>query len=160
MKFLKLIIFAIILGCTISLSAQKKQYDKKLKSTETITKELKFTQASSDNILVVDNIYGSIDVEGYNGKTITIEVAKTIYADAQEDLEKGKQEIGIKSATKDNAIYVYLDSPYSKFDLETGNFEHHEFNFSSRRNYKHRKKRLYKYSLDFKIKVPKNASID
>jgi hypothetical protein len=160
MKFLKSIITLIFVSCITNVAAQKRKYDKKLKSTETITKELTFTNVSPDNILVVDNIYGSIDVEGYSGKTIQVEVTKTIYADAQEDLQKGKEEIGIKSSTKEDAIYVYLDSPYSKFDLETGNFEHHEFNFSSRRSYKHRKKRLYKYRLDFKIKVPKNTSID
>jgi hypothetical protein len=75
-------------------------------------------------------------------------------------LQKGKDEIGIKSVKNEYAVYVYLDSPYSKFDLATGNFEHHEFNFSRRRNYKHRKKRMYKYHLDYKIKVPKNVSID
>jgi hypothetical protein len=160
MKFLKSIILIIITCNTVNVASQKRKYDKKLKSTEIITKELRFTNQSSDNVLVVDNVYGSIEVEGYSGKTIKVVVTKTIYADAKEDLQKGKEEIGIKSATKDNAVYVYLNSPYSTFDLETGNFEHHEFNFSRRRSYKHRKKRLYKYRLDYKIKVPKNASID
>ena len=160
MKFLKSIIVIIILCCATTLSAQRYQKEKKLKTTETITKELQFERASSDNILVVDNVYGSIAVEGYNGNTIKVEVTKTIFADTKEDLQKGKEEIGVKSDKKDDAVYVYLDSPYSRFDLETGNFEHHEFNFSRRRNYKHRKKRMYRYRLDFKIKIPKNISID
>ena len=150
----------MILCCITNVSAQRNQKDKKIKKTEKIIKEYEFNRDSSDNILVVDNIYGSIDVEGYNGKTIQVEVTKIISADTQKDLQIGQEEIGIKSAKKDDAIYVYLDSPYSKFDLKTGNFEHHEFNFSSRRSYKHRTKRMYKYRLDFKIKVPKNASID
>lgn len=160
MKFLKSITLITIFCCVASVTAQRHQKDKKLKTTEKITKELEFIRNSVDNILVVDNIYGSIDVEGYNGKKIKIEVIKTISADTEEELQKGKEEIGIKSSTKEDAVYLYLDSPYSKFDLETGNFEHHEFNFSQRRSYSHRKKRLYKYRLDFKIKVPKNASID
>ena len=53
-----------------------------------------------------------------------------------------------------------MHSPYSRFNLEDGTFEHHEYNFSQRRNYKHRKKRMYKYRLDFKVKVPKNVSLD
>lgn len=160
MKQIKSIIIITICCLITNISAQRNQKDKKLKSTEKITKEYEFNANSPDNILVVDNIYGSIDVEGYNGETIKLEVTKTISADTKEDLELGKNEIGIKSNKKENAVYVYLDSPYSKFDLETGNFEHHEFNFSSRRSYEHRKKRLYKYRLDFKIKAPKNASID
>ena len=160
MKFLKSNIFVIIFCCVFVASAQKRNYNKKLKSIENITREFTFLNNSSDNILVVDNVYGSINVEGYKGNSIKIEVVKTIYADLEEDLQKGKKEIGIKSAKKENAVYIYLDSPYSKFDLETGNFEHHEFNYSMRRSYKHRKKRMYKYRLDYNIKVPKNASID
>jgi hypothetical protein len=149
-----------MIGCVSVLSAQRYQKEKKIKKTETIKKELQFSTTSQDNILVLDNVYGSIDVEGYNGSTIQIEVIKTVSADTQEDLQQGMKEIGIKSAAKDDAVYVYLDSPYSRFDLATGVFEHHEFNFSSRRSYKHRKKRMYVYRLDFKVRVPKNASID
>lgn len=160
MKHIKSIVIITVCCFITNINAQRNQKDKKIKSTEKITEEYQFNSNSPDNILVVDNIYGSIDVEGYNGNTIQVEVTKTISADSKEDLQLGKDEIGIKSAKKENAVYVYLDSPYSKFDLETGNFEHHEFNFSSRRSYEHRKKRMYKYALDFKIKVPKNASID
>lgn len=160
MKILKSTIIICLLCCALNVYAQRNQKDKKLKSTEKITEEYQFDRNSPNNILVVDNIYGSIDVEGYSGNKIQVEVTKIISADTKEDLQKGKDEIGIKSSKKDDAVYVYLDSPYSKFDLETGNFEHHEFNFSSRRSYKHRKKRMYKYRLNFKIKVPQNSSID
>ena len=160
MKQIKSILIFTTFCFIVNINAQRNQKNKKLKTTEKITKEYKFNTNSADNILVVDNVYGYIDVEGYNGETIKVEVTKTISADTKEDLELGKSEIGIKSNKKENAVYVYLDSPYSKFDLETGNFEHHEFNFSSRRSYEHRKKRMYRYRLDFKIKVPKKASID
>lgn len=160
MKTIKISSLIITFLCTINTTAQRYQSEKKLKQVETITKEYEFLQKSEDNIVVIDNVYGSIDVEGYNGKTIKVEVVKRVSADTKEQLAEGMQEIGIKSARKEGAVYVYLDSPYSKFDLETGNFEHNEFNFSQRRNYKHRKKRMYVYRLDFKVKVPKNASID
>ncbi|PQJ79080.1 hypothetical protein [Polaribacter porphyrae] len=160
MKILKTIVVLCAFCIATKVDAQRYQKDKKLKETETITKELNFNRNSSDNILVVDNVYGSIDVQGYSGNTIQVEVVKTVSADTKDELQKGKEEIGIKTAKKDDAVYVYMNSPYTKFDIETGNYEHHEFNFSSRRSYKHRKKRMYKYRLDFKIKVPKNTSID
>ena len=160
MKHLKLCSILLIFGCVASLSAQRYQKEKKFNKKETLKKELSFSSSSPENIVVIDNVYGSIDVEGYNGSTIQVEVLKTVSADTQEDLAQGMREIGIKSAKKDDAVYVYLDSPYSRFDLETGSFEHHEYNFGSRRSYKHRKKRMYRYRLDFKVKVPKNASID
>lgn len=160
MKILKINLLTILIcACSIGY-AQKYRTNKKLKSKEIIQKELQFSTNSSDNILVVDNVYGSIQVEGYSGTKVIFEVVKHVYADSQEELERGKQEIGVKTAQKDGAIYAYLSSPYSKFDLETGLFEHREFNFNSIRSYKHRKKRLYKYRLDFKVKIPKNTSID
>lgn len=159
MKRLKLCVVLILCGMVSVASAQRYK-DKKYNSKETIKKELTFDRNSPDNIVVVDNVYGSIDVEGYNGSTIQVEVIKTVYADTQSDLQEGKDQIGVKTAKKDDAVYIYMDSPYSRFDLETGQFEHNEYNWGSRRSYKHRKKRMYKYRLDFKVKVPKNASID
>ncbi|CAL2060831.1 hypothetical protein [Tenacibaculum sp. 190524A05c] len=160
MKFIKIILVVIAISISNYNYAQEYYSDKKLNSKEIIQKELQFTTNSSDNILVVDNVYGSIQVEGYNGSKVILEVVKQVYADTQEELERGKQEIGVKTAQKEEAIYAYLSSPYSHFNLETGIFEHREFNYSSRRSYKHRKKRMYKYRLDFKIKIPKNTSID
>lgn len=160
MKTIKIILLICVLGFSYKAKAQKKLKVKKLQSTETITKEYQFTTKSADNILVVDNVYGSIDVEGYNGTTVQVEVTKFVTADTKEDLELGKKEIGIKSAQKDEALYVYLDSPHTFFDLETGQFDRRQFSFNYNRNYKHRKTRTYRYNLDFKIKVPKNAGID
>ncbi len=160
MKFLKSIIVIISICCVSTIKAQKKYFDKKHKATEVIKKELIFNSNSPDNILVVDNVYGSIDIEGYQGTKVIVEVSKTVYADKNKDLEKGKQEINVGTAQKEGAIYVYLNSPYTRFDLETGSYEHREFSFNYRRDYKHRKKRNYKYALNFKIKIPKNTSID
>ncbi|WP_435264008.1 DUF4097 family beta strand repeat-containing protein [Tenacibaculum sp. nBUS_03] len=160
MKFLKLITIAVTLCFTSAMLGQKQRSNKKFKSTQTLKKELQFTTASIENILVVDNVYGSIDVEGHNGSTVLIEATRTVYADNEEDLKKGETEIGIKSSKRGNAIYVHLDSPYSHFDIEIGNFEYREFNFNNRRSYKHRTKRMYKYVLNFKIKIPKKTSVD
>jgi len=117
---------------------------------ETITKELSFKNKSSENLIIVDNVYGSIEVEGYNGNTIKIEVDKKIKGLNTRSLEQGKKEIGIKIVEKGNYIYVYLDSPYTVFDIETGRFSHNERN--SRRN--------YNYLLNFKIKVPMKTNIE
>ena len=160
MKIFKINLLIILLSMSSIGYAQNHTSEKKLKSKEIIQKELQFSTNSSDNILVVDNVYGSIKIEGYDGKKIIVEVVKQVYADTQEELERGKQEIGVKTVQKEEAIYTYLSSPYSYFEEKTGIFEHREFNYSTRRNYKHRKERMYEYRLDFKIKIPKFTSID
>ena len=159
MKYIKYIVVLFFCGWMTTTTAQRYE-NKEYKSEEIIKEELTFLRNSPNNIVVVDNVYGSIDVEGYEGSTIQIEVIKKIYADTQEELQKGKEEIGMKSVKKDDAVYIYMDSPYSTFDLETGQFEHREYYNSYKRSYEHRKKRMYRYQMDFKVRVPKNSSID
>lgn len=142
MKNIKIMLVAII---TLSVSMVTAQ-----KFNETIKKELQFKSNSSENLLIVDNVYGSIDIEGYNGNTIKIEAHKSIDAYNNRALEQGKKEVGVKVVEIDNYIYVYLDTPYSRFNRETGHFSHNEGNV--RRN--------YKYRLDFKIKVPTKTNIE
>ena len=64
-------------------------------------------------------------------------------------LENGKKEVGIKVVSKGKTVYVYLDTPYSSFNFETGRFMHNEYNV----------KRKYSYTLDITIKVPNNSSL-
>lgn len=117
---------------------------------ETITKEIQFKTNSSENLLVVDNVFGSVHVEGYNGSTIKIEALKSIDAYNNRALEQAKKEINVSVEQVDNYIYVFLNTPYTRFNRETGRYSHHENN--SRRN--------YRYTLDFKIMVPQKTNIE
>lgn len=142
MKTLKNKIFIICLLLVTVTYAQE--------FNETIKKELQFDQTTDENFLVVDNVNGPIKVEGYNGSLVKVEAHKSINAYNSRALEQGKKEIGIKIEKIDNTIYVYLDSPYSRFNRETGSFSHNEHNV--RRN--------YKYKIDFTIKVPLTTNIE
>jgi len=146
MKFLKPITMIFVFCCSLIVTAQK--------STETIKEEVQFSSTSKSNVFIVDNMHGAVEVEGYNGKAIIIEVTKTITGETSEIVAKGKREINLKVEKRGNKIYAYSNSPYTSFDLETGDYSHRE-NWNSRHS-----RRKYEYSLDFKIKVPKNVSID
>ena len=142
MNTLKNISIAIVFLFSTTLQAQK--------FSETINEEREFPSQSLENLLVVNNVYGSVIVEGYNGKTVQIEGELEIEGNNQRQLDQGKKEVSVKIESYKNIIYVYLDSPYTKFDLETGRYSHSS-NWNQVR---------YKYTLDFKIKVPKNTSIE
>lgn len=119
---------------------------------EILKKELRFDSSSTTNVLNVQNVNGSIDVQGYEGNTILVEVKKTIRAKNQEYLEQGKREIGISVEEGDNEIFVFLDSPWTYFDLEKGRFSHHE-------NYDYNERPKYRYHLDFTVKVPRKTGL-
>ena len=143
MNTLKNILLITIL-CVGQMQAQK--------SVETITKEVSFTNNSSENIFVARNINGSINLEAYNGNTIKIEIKKTISADSQADLDKGKQELNVKIIEKENKIILHPDAPYICFDDE-----YHGMNVNMGR---HGNKVPYNFELDYTIKVPRNLNID
>ncbi len=142
-KCMSYVVLAIIL-CVGQLYAQK--------SVETINKQISFKNTSAENIVIVKNINGPIDVSSYNGTTIQIEIKKTISASSQANLEKGKQEFKVKIIEKEHEIIVRPDAPYICFD-ET----YHGMNVNMGR---HGNKVPYEFELSYTIKVPKNLSID
>lgn len=142
MNSLKQISFALILLFSVTIQAQK--------FSETIKEEAQFPSQSSDNLLVVNNVNGSVIVEGYNGNTVQVEGEIKIEGNNQRQLDQGKAEVNVKVESYKNIIYVYLDSPYTKFDIETGRYGYSNSNNQVR----------YDFNLDFKIKVPKNTSIE
>ena len=153
MKTIKMGILLIATLCCGSISAQKFQ--------ETFNKEVSSFNDTSEKLLVVKNIYGHINVESYDGKTVKIEIEKIIKARSSENLELGKKEISLEIKQKDNTIYAYMNSPYTHFDIETGSFDYsHNNGRNWCCNYGDKQNKInYKYHLNLKVKVPKNVSI-
>lgn len=147
MKTIKMISLGICLVIVSVVQAQK--------HTETIKEELQFPSQSSDNLLVVYNVFGSVTVEGYSGKTVEVTGGLEIRATNKDRLERGKEEVTMEVTSYNDIIYVYLESPYTTFNPETGRYGHNENNRWS--NYKNRDG--YNYTLDITIKVPKQTSI-
>ncbi len=145
MRTIKTIVLSLALCNGFIMSSQEFQ--------EAIKKELQFASSNAKNVLHVQNVNGSIDIKGYNGNTILVEVKKVIRAKNQECLEEGKQEIGISVEEQGNQIYVYLKSPWTYFDLDKGRFSHHE-------NYQYHERPKYRYHLDFTIKVPRKTGLN
>lgn len=83
-----------------------------------ITKELKFTNKSSQNLLSVSNITGAIDVQAYEGDVILMEIEKIITAPTDAELQRGLDEINIKTTEEKNTHYVYLDSPNATYNVQ------------------------------------------
>lgn len=121
--------------------------------SEIIKKEINFTSSSKKNTLILENIYGGIQVEGYNGNKILVEVTKSIDATTRKSLELGWKEIGVKIAQKKHKIFVLLDSPFSYFNLETERYTY-------RNNHLEFEKYKYNHNLEYKIKVPKNTNLE
>lgn len=119
---------------------------------ETINKNILFSDDSSENLFMLGNVTGAIEVKGYEGDSIQITAKKIINADDDDELQRGIKETNIKVIEQGSRVYVYLDSPYSKFDSEIGNFTY--------RNDCNKKSCFkYKFQLHYQVKVPFNTNL-
>jgi len=135
----KTIIIALATVCIPQLSHTQEYKEK-------ITRELSFEKQDVNNLLMVKNIFGSIEVEGYLGEKILVEVEKTINARSGKDLEEGKSDIQLGILEAGDTIILYMDSPYSILSRKKGKVSYHvDFNDSDFD---------YESNLDFTIKVP------
>ncbi len=123
--------------------AQKKEF------TEVLKKELSFETMSNERMLEVQNLNGSISVEGYEGDMVLVEVEKTIKAENGNDLELGKKEIGIKVLREGNKFIVYANVPNMHY--ENGRF--------TSINCGQWEESQYHHVLNFKVKMPKNSKL-
>ena len=129
--------------CTQHAPAQKKEF------SEVIKKEVSINNASESD-LVVKNVFGSISVEGYSGKTLQIEVERSIQAKTTSDLELGKSELQVKITEKPNRVIVRPDAPYIEFDEDKLRYRWCDNSYDQ----------SYEHNLNIKVKVPNSMVVD
>jgi hypothetical protein len=120
------------------------------KHEETIKKTI---PVSTQNVLILDNIFGSVTVEGYSGSEIILEAKKTIRSKYKEDFEKGKSELKLVVNAKSEYIDVFIESPQS---TRTTRFENGKFH----KNQNWVGDTKYSFNFDFVLKVPKNMNLE
>ena len=126
-----------------SVNAQRKEFN------EVIKKELAFEDSRGDTMLEVQNLNGSIVVEGYDGATVLVTVEKTISAPNTAHLELGKKEIGIKVMKQGDKLIVYPDVP---------NMHYKDGRFTNI-NCDRWEEPPYEHILNFKVKMPKESKL-
>lgn len=87
--------------------------------TETIVKEASFEKISPGNTVLIANINGEVNVVGYEGNKIMVEVIKTIKAKTNERLEKGKKEIQLGLIDRADTLLFYVAGACNSFGKKT-----------------------------------------
>ncbi len=124
---------------------------------EVIKKELQFSKTNANNLLTVNNVNGHITVEGYSGKTILLEVKKTISGKTQSKLEQGKKEVELGIHEEDNGIIVYTKTPCSDVRYEKSDDD--SWNWRTWKNNCNWGSGIH-FNFDIKIKIPYDLNID
>ncbi|RYU79767.1 DUF4097 family beta strand repeat-containing protein [Hymenobacter persicinus] len=124
---------------SLSLQAQDRE-DK-----EQIKREFALTGEAGRSTLALYNIFGSITVEGYNGKTVVVEATKTIRADNAEQLALGKKEAQLGFIQRNDSVVVYQQGPQDSRPRRNNSYNSGDID--------------YRYQFDFVVKVPASMRV-
>ncbi len=142
---MKKTICLLLLAGLVFLPAAAEEYEEyKVQKTEDIQKTLAFAGPSGTGEILVDNIFGSITVEGYGGSDVKLTIHKTIKARSQEILEQAQREVTLDVGTEGRTIDMYVNGPFRDRD---------EDGWNDWRN------PGYQVHYDFDIKVPRRTDL-
>ena len=118
-----------------------------VEKTEKIEKSFRFTDVKGKNLLIVDNVFGSIKVTGYDGDEVFVKAVKTIHAKSDEEVEEAREEVYLDITEEGDLIELYVDGP---------------FRDSGRRSRRWRGfwRSGWEVHFDFEIKVPKATLLE
>jgi hypothetical protein len=80
--------------------------------TEDIVKTLKFADTGKPGELVVDNVFGPITVEAYDGKDVQLKAQKIVYARDEARAKKAEDEVKLDISEKGNSVEAFVDGPF------------------------------------------------
>lgn len=137
-------IFPILTGlgilCSVQLSTNAQEFK------EHIRKEFP-VQKAAGTVLAIYDLEGSVAVEGYAGDKVVLEIDEIISAKNDEQLETGKREFKLQFDQKSDSILVYIAEPYDSRPY-------------IRNQWNDRRRIEYRYTLEFKVKVPYDMNLD
>lgn len=91
-------------------------------------------------LVIVDNVFGSIDAQAYNGNTVEVEVRRHIRAESAERLEAAKREVKVDMTQSGDTVKLYVDGPF-RHEHQSGH-------------------NAYQVTYDFVLRVPAAARVD
>lgn len=142
----------ILVAASIGLKAQQ--------HTETFTKELKFEQQSAHNTVILANINGSIEVQGYDGTTIQVEAKRTIWAKSDSRLQEAIAAVNVEVIDLMDTIIVYTSHPCQQYTNKPyGKDNNRGWGYKSI-NWRTSCEWQTRYEVDYVVKVPNNIHLE
>lgn len=130
--------------------------------SEKITKEMAFEKKSESNAIIVANINGDVNVRGYEGDKVLVEVSKSVYAKTNERLERGKKEVQLGVIDRADTLIFFVEGGCNHFGKKYGRDGDdssgwgYNWNCNGRGTGCHED---YDYKLSFSLKVPVHANL-
>lgn len=94
-------------------------------------------------LVVVENVFGAIRIAGYDGDTVEMTAIETIRADTQEQADRARTEIQLRSGRDGRRIEFIVDMPDNNCDCRRG-----------------WRRRGYTVTYDIDMRVPRSVTLD
>jgi uncharacterized protein (UPF0335 family) len=115
--------------------------------SEVTEKTLRFGKAGGDRLVIVDNVFGSIDVKGYDGEEVNVKIRKTIVARSADKANEAEEEVTLEVYEEDDVVELYVDGPFRdrrRRHIDWRGFDHEG----------------YKVVFDFELEVPNDCGVE
>jgi hypothetical protein len=105
-------------------------------------------ESSGPRRLVIDNVWGSIVVEGYEGDKVEMTAAETVHARTAERIDQARREVALRILKQGAEIELYVDGPFRCRDR------------NEKGNCWNRWHDNYEVIYDFHVRVPRDADLE
>jgi len=100
--------------------------------------------------LVIDNLFGAVNVNSSSGSTLSCNILKTVEAETEADLAKGFSEINIDIIERNDSIIFHLTAPYIQ-DKWSGHGHNGRWIHGPKG---------YEFKFDYEVTLPKGCNLD
>ncbi|RTQ45819.1 hypothetical protein EJV47_23590 [Hymenobacter gummosus] len=121
-------------------------------STDKITRSFTIAGDVSRATLALYNVNGSVTVQGYSGKTVQVEISRTVKAPSAELLAQGLKEAQPGFEQRGDSVLLYVAGPYDS----RPNQQNRNNRFQD--NWKNDGPR-YSFTFDYVVKVPAGMEV-
>ena len=111
-----LLILIFAFSVTFAGASTRDREKLRVEEKEKIERTLRFQDRSQPKEVCVDNIFGSITVEGFDGQEVELVVHKRIKARNKEKILKAREEVKLDIREEGNTIDLYVDGPFRDRD--------------------------------------------
>lgn len=135
------LVLAAVLGFLPCLASETFKVEEK----QTIEKTLTPADPSSPVSILVDNLFGSIEVEGTRAEMVELVARKTVKARDRDKIRTAEAEVSLDISQNGNAFEFYVDGPFRDKDEDGWRRRHRDPG--------------YRVEYDFVLKVPQRAEV-
>jgi len=135
-----LLFFSAVLVCASAASRED------IVKKETIRKDLTLGEPLSARTVVVDNVFGSVEVKGVAGNRVRLVAERTVRAGSDAELAKGMEEVRLDIIEGKDGVEIIVDGPFRREDGSV--------------HFRGRDRDGYSFSYDMVVEVPSTVKID